>query len=374
MNICSNRLIGLVALLLASGGATSRSEEPVRARGTAINFSAPKSDAVSTNLSELRTPVSPFQNLESNLKSPFEALQKPPPGPDFRENRKLIQHNQALQKKSLKDSLNERAEQMFLNPEQFEGETGDEAFFQMSKDSLDPYQKKPKNSLERYNDRQERDRLMFTNQAARKNLFAEKVPGHPDNLKPDDSLTKPFKIGGYTGGDGNDSLSLFSRTATNNSSLSPERSTSIRNPAMFNRAIEDAGIRRRPEAEDRMEDFKRLLEGPRYTPPTPTARSSFATPAANGSTAANPDTTAVRTTVTPATTTEWSAFKSTPKDDPRNDFTASAGLVGKLERPQSLPEFPSATKTLAPTTTPAPAPTPIKNISHPIFKIPQRRI
>lgn len=373
MNIRSNRQFCLVALLLAGSVATVCSEEPVRSRGTAINFSAPKSDAVSTNLSELRTPVSPFQNLESNLKSPFEALQKPPPGPDFRESRKLIQQNQTLHKKSLKDSLNERAEQMFLNPEQFEGENGDEAFFQLNKNSLDPYKKRPKNSLEQYNDRQERERLVLTNQAASKKLFGENIPGHPDNLKADDAMTKPFRTGGYNDGTRNDSLSLFSRAATNNSSLSTERSTSVRNPDMLNRVIEDPIARRRPDAGARMEDFKRLLEGSRYTPPPTTARSAFATTAATGSTAVSSDPTAVRTAAKP-TTTEWSAFKSTPKDDPKNDFATSAGLVGKLEKPQSLPEFPSATKTLEPTTTPAPAPAPVKKIPHPTFKIPQRRI
>lgn len=373
MKIRSYRHIALATLLLTGGAVTIRAEESARPRSAAINFSGPKSDTVSTNLNELRTPVSPFQELESNLKSPFETLEKPRPGADFRESRRLIQQNQTFNRKTRKASLNERAEQMFLNPELYEGDKGDEAFFQLNKDSIDPYKKKPTNSLERYNDRQERDRMVLTNRAANKNLFGEKNPGRPDDWQADPKMAKPFKTGGYLDEDRNDSLSLFPRAATNSSSLGAESSAPARNLETFNRPLESPIGRRNADAEARLEDFKRLLEGPRYTPPTKSDRSSAAASAGNyGAPTANNNPS--RATAPAASNFEWSTFKPAPKDEPRDDFATSAGLVGKLEKPQGLPEFSSATKPLSSmTTTPSPATLPVKTLSNPTFKIPQRR-
>lgn len=374
MNICSNKHFGLAAFLLGSSLLVACGEEPVRSRGAVVDFSAPKSDVVSTNLNELRKPISPFQELESNLKSPFESLEKPRKGPDFRESRRLIQQQQRLNQKTLKESLNERAEQMFLNPEQFEGENSDEAFFQLSKDSLDPYQKKPKNSLERYNDRQERDRLVLTNRAAIKKPFDDKNLDRPDDWKSDSKAAGLLKPDSYADQDRNNAFSLFPRTATNSSSLSSDFGTAAR-PEMFDRAMNDSIARQRANTEARMEDFKRLLEGPRYTQPTATtAQSSFATPAPNyGLPAANSTATASRAVVAPSTIPDWSPFKSSAKGETKDDFATSAGLVGALEKPQGLPEFPSATRTLAPLTTPAPELTPATKFPSTTFKIPQRR-
>lgn len=368
------QVVGLAALLVVVDLVAFCADEPARGRGATINFSAPKSDAGSTNLNELRTPVSPFQSLEATLKSPFETPQKTPSGQSFRDNRKFLQQNQTVNRKPLKDQLNRRAEEMFLNPEQFEGDEGNDAFFQLSKDSLDPYQKKPKNSLERYNDRQERDRMVLTNQSASRNLFGEKNPIPSDAGRGDSRAVKPLKVGGFADDDRSDSLSAFPRATTNGSSLNPERSGLTRNSDGFTRPIEDPIARRSSDAGARMEDFKRLLEGSRYTPPATPVRSSAAASGVNFSATTSGNSTASRAAAISSPSTEWSSFKPAAKEDPRDEFATSAGLVGKLEKPHSLPEFPVAAKTLSPVTTAAlPEPTPVKKVPHSTFKVPQRR-
>lgn len=348
-------------------------DEPARSRGAAINFSAPKSDAVSTNLNDLRTPTSPFQNLEATLKSPFQSLEKPVPSQSFRDNRKFLQQNQTLNRKPLKDQLNKRAEAMFLNPELFEGDEGDDAFFQLSKDSLDPYQKKPKNSLERYNALQERDRMVLTNQASAKNLLGAKTPAQSEAGLSEANAVKPLGTGGYAEDLRNVSLSVFPR-ATTNSSLSSERSVVARAPEGYSRPFEDPMVRRRSDADTRMEDFKRLLGGARYTPPPTSARSSGSSAAANLGVTTAGNNSSIHAPSAPTSSREWSAFKKTTKEEDRDDFATSAGLVGRLEKPHGLQEFPTATKALAPVTTATmPEPAPVKKAIQSTFKVPQRR-
>jgi hypothetical protein len=374
MKICAHKqVVGLAALLVVVALSALSADEPARSRGAAINFSAPQSDAVSTNLNDLRTPTSPFQNLEATLKSPFQSLEKPAPSQSFRDNRKFHQQNQTLNRKPLKDQLNKRAEAMFLNPELFEGDEGDDAFFQLSKDSLDPYQKKPKNSLERYNVRQERDRMVLTNQAGAKNLLGAKAAAQFDAERPDANPGKPLGIGGYADDLRNVPPSVFPRAATN-SSLSSERSVMARTPEGYSRPFEDPMVRRRSDADTRMEDFKRLLGGSRYTPPPTSARSSGSSAAANFGVTTAGNNASSHTTPAPTSISEWSAFKKVTKEDDRNDFATSAGLVGRLEKPHGLQEFPAATKALAPVTTATmPEPTPVKKVVRSTFKVPQRR-
>ncbi|MGC3959411.1 MAG: hypothetical protein QM813_16140 [Verrucomicrobiota bacterium] len=63
-----------------------------------------------------------------------------------------------------------------------------------------------------------------------------------------------------------ESLSAFPRAATNGSAMREVRSLG-RTPEMFNRSLDDPIVKQRTAADARMQDFKRILEGPRYTPP-----------------------------------------------------------------------------------------------------------
>lgn len=375
MKICTHDRYVQASLLLMVGLMAATAEEPTPSRGAAVNFSAPKADSISTNLSDLRTPASPFQNLESTLKSPFDSMNSPGKQPTFRESRRIMEQHQSLNKKSVKDSLNERAEQMFLDPDSAKGDQGEEAFFQLSKDSLDPYKKKPKNSLERYSDRQERDRLIQTNQANTKNLFNDKNAGLIGSTKFDGQKIRPLRAD-YADGDRSRSLNPYPRVnLSSNDTAMATRDLGSRSSELFPNSIESPIVHRRSDADTRMEDFKRLLEGSRYVSPAPGAQSPNPSSAANYGTTAYGNDSSLRARSVPASTTSgWSAGQPTSKVNVRDDFATSAGLVGKLEKLQSVPEFPAATKTLAPITTPAYTPVPVKKPTISTFKIPQRGI
>lgn len=372
MNIGFANRIGYAALLLLSGSAMICAEEPARARGNPIIFSGPKSDAVSTNLNDLRTPTTSrsLHDLESGLKQSFPGLDTPRTEPGFNVNRSIQQQPQPLNRKSLKDSLNQRAEDMFLNPELYEAEKEDEAMFQLDRISLDPSRAKPKNSLERFDERQRNDRVAQTNRGGVNNLFGKQNLGRPDELKSDSKLIKPFKTGQNPDAGPDGSLSVFPRIAADSSALSTERSSTARHRSGFNRPIEAPTDRQQEAAEVRMDNFKRLLEGPRYTPPANT----LATAPANYSRNASGNLTtapATRNTTRPNSMSEWSAFKSTTKVETKPDFAKSAGLVGSPEKLEAFPEFPSSTAALEPVK--PVTPTPVKKAPPTTFKLPQRR-
>lgn len=371
MNLGFVSRIGWTALLLWSGWAAVCAQEPARSRGTPITFSGPKSDAVSTNLNDLRTPVTPLQNLESQLKQSFQGLDNPRAEPDLRESRRMRQQVPPMNRQTLKDRLNQQAEEMFLNPD-LSDPSQDDPLFQLDKISLDSSRSKSRNSLERFDERQQAERATLTNRASGNNLFGEKSGARPDDFK---SEAKPFKAGRYGDMETGESLSVFPRTiATNGATASVGRSTSIRDPSALNRPGENPLTRQQTGAQTRMEDFKRLLEGPRYAPPT-TARSGLATAPANygrPNTSALTPTPSARPTTAPSATPEWSAFKSTTKVETKPDFAKSANLVGSPEKLQALPEFPSAATALEPVKPVVTTPAPIKKKQPTTFKLPKR--
>ena len=122
------------------------------APGTAIIFSAPKSDSLSSNLNELRAPTSPFREMESTLQKPFEFLEPPKAAPRLKFT---PQQQPELRKKTPQDILNQRAEDMFLEPNLHKGET-DADFYNLGDESADLFGRKPKTALERYYDRTDR--------------------------------------------------------------------------------------------------------------------------------------------------------------------------------------------------------------------------
>ena len=374
MNIGFGNRIGSVALLLLSSSAMICAEEPARSRGTPITFSGPKSDVVSTNLNDLRKSATPLQDLESQLKLPFPGFDAPRPEPGFRESRRIQQQPQPLNRKTIKDSLNERAEDMFLNPELYDADKEDEAIFQLDKLSLDPSRKRPRNSFERFDEQQQRERATLTNRASPNKLFGEKILGRPDELKDESKAFNPYKPE-YSDVESAGSLSAFPRIATNNSAMTGERSVSLRNSEAFNRALDNSLSRQQTAANARMEEFKRILEGPRYTPPTAARSATTAATANYLTTSPAPPTTvpaASRSAMTSGSSPEWSAFKSTAKTEPKPDFAKSAGLVGSLEKLQGLPEFPAPTKTFEPAKPVSTPSIPVKKNPAATFKLPQR--
>lgn len=371
MNMGFTCRISFVMLLLLGSASLSHAEEPARSRGAQVIFSGPTSDATSTNLNDLRTSAKPFQDLESGLKQPFQGDKDSRPGPNFKEHRRLQQQAKPQSRQNLKDDLNQRAEDMFLNPSLYDAAKEDEAIFQLDK-------KTNKNSLERFNDQQNLERAAFTNRTGGTRLFGDQNLGRPEETKGDGKFVKPFKTGRTTESGLNESLSQFPNASTNNSATS-EPNTSLRRPDTFGRNFKDPISRPQTGAEARLEEFKRILEGPRYKP---AAGNAFATTPANNyrSTAAGnavSATTTSRTAPASSPATEWSAFKSQPKTDPKDDFIKSAGIVGTPNKLQALPEFPAATAAVPPAmgTTPPPTAPSVSVKKKPVstFKIPQRR-
>ena len=360
--------IGYAALLLLSGSAMLCAEEPARSRGTPIIFSGPKSDAVSTNLNDLRTTTTTrsLHDLESGLKQAMPGIDSPRPGPDLRGYHNTQRQTPPQTRQSFKDSMNHRAEDMFLNPELYDASKEDEAIFQLDK-------KTSKDSLEYFSNQQDKERKALTDQTGINNPFGNQTLSRPAELKPDSKLIKPFKAGRNSEAKPDESLSAFPRNAPESSAMDTERRSTIRNPSGFNRNIEAPIDRQQAAAEVRMDNFKRLLEGPRYTPPD-TTRSALGTAPANynqttfGNLATAP---ATRSTARPNSMAEGSAFKSPTKVETKPDFTKSAGLVGSPEKLEAFPEFPAPTSALEPVKPVAPEP--VKKTPPSTFKLPQRR-
>jgi len=229
--------------------------------------------------------------------------------------------------------------------------------------------------LERFDERQRNERAAQTNRAGINNLFGNRNLSRPDELKPDSKLIKPFKTGQNSDDGPGESLSVFPRIATNNSAMSTERSSIARNSSGFNRNIEAPTDRQQEAAEVRMDNFKRLLEGPRYTPPG-TTRGDLATVPANYSRTTSGNLTtapATRNATTPSSISEWSAFKSSKQVETKPDFAKSAGLVGSPEKLSAFPEFPPSTAALEPVKPVGTTSEPVKKTSPDSFKLPQRR-
>jgi hypothetical protein len=350
-NSYSRWLLGCTALAFASASGVGKAEEPARARGTPIIFSTPsKSDTVSSNLNELRTPAAPFRDLESELKKPFEAL-SPDASNKPRRPIRQVPPQPELNKKQMKQRLHDRAEEAFLSLEP-DDPTLDNDLSKLSPAELDRYSNKSKNSMDRDYDRLDRSRTALTNRASG-DLFGEKKDKEGrDEISPN---KKPEN--------GRDDRSETARNLRPNPNLTPagDRFISDRNkPGGLNNSWEnnadDAFNYNKAKRDSRREEFKRLLDGPGGNPQGKAALSSaYDLPTAQP---------ASRSASTPS----WSAPKPETKAASAKAFTKSAGLVGSPGTPQGLPEHDptsSLTTSAPPPVQPKPATT--------TFSVPKRR-
>lgn len=349
--------MGFALLALLSMVAPLPAQQTNRSRGTPIIFSAPKSDTVSSNLNELRTPTAPFRDLEADLKKPFEIF-------DPNSSDKLLRSRDQkfktpppdLNKKQLKEQLHERAEQMFLSLE-----PEDDDPFKASEESFDPYNKKPKTSLDRYYDRLDRNRVAVTNRTSVNDLFGDKKDKEKERR--DESGFDKKKPIGFS----DDERSVTSRNVRlmSNSSPTGDSLFSEKNKARGSGEMFDSGKqisfyeRNKTKSETRLEEYKRLLDGPGYghdtrekVKPVVSAYETAAPQAIYGAAAPT-----------------WSSTKPAAKTPPANTFATSAGLVGTPAAPQGLKDFDSA----ASLSTPPPKPPPAKPAKPSTFNIPKRR-
>jgi hypothetical protein len=354
----------LVGFGLSLGGAQAQTNRAAT-RGTPIIFSAPESELTSSNLHELPAPASPFRNLESSLKRPFDVFEGGSLGPASAAPQGKLKVPPQLQhrQKSAKQLRSERAEQMFLEPELYQGET-DEDLFGLSAE-LDPLKRKPRTALDRYYDRLDR---LATNQFAAPNssaLAVEPVP-FEDSLNrrnfnafsdPTSDFSRREALPSYS----SNPFSL--RTDAEAASPSSLREDRAR-PANAASTLESPFARRdeswanftgfRAQRESRLDSFKRLLESPHLSNPgavnaglNPYGQS---TPSRSPTLAAAPTPGlapgAASATPTPVFTPSYSSYRS---------FTETSARTAVPALPSAVPDYsPNAALATKPLVTPRP--------------------
>ena len=85
MKILINRLrVAAIATVLAVLiTSETQAQDRSRDRGAPIIFTSPKTDTISTNLHEVNVKQTPFKNLESEVRKPFEIFDKESTQPRF---------------------------------------------------------------------------------------------------------------------------------------------------------------------------------------------------------------------------------------------------------------------------------------------------
>jgi hypothetical protein len=268
---------------------------------------------------------------------------------------------------------------MFLNPELFENSKDDKELFGLTEEDVDPYKTKPRNALDRYQDRMERDRPGLTNNSSRTtDLFSEQK----DALDRNDSVRfglKPLNPVEETTPPGNQPprRDAFANTTDQ------EWNTAGRTvPRAFDSGLSENpdSFQNRPRSnpvETRREGFQRLLQDPAYARSGASANAS----AANSSAGAyNPYLNPYQTTTPPrpsaAPTPSWNTrpVAVSGAGGASDSFSKTVGLVGEPVQPKPMPEFTVSATFKDLNSAPAPQPAPaVATPKRPAkFQIPQR--
>jgi hypothetical protein len=340
----------VVGLVVAHG------QEPARQRGTPIIFSEPKSDTVSSNLNQLDLKTSPFKGLESDLKKPFEIFDSGRSIGSFRPPSGLITPPATpANNRRIKDLIDKRAEMMLPGPDSGDPDlTGDDPF-KPSEDTVDATGRKLKTPLDRYYNRLDRERAAFTNQVRNTDLF-----GKNKDTDGKDQFSRPFSdksFGGDLKASGSSSGQL-----SNNATASSGFFSDQRKPKTFEELLDlprpnEPTERSSGLKETRLDEFKRLLDRPAFTPST----NSY-----------SPGLPVAGAELRPVPASPWPTWSSSPAPvNPRDSFTSQAGLglVGAPYQLQNLPSLAATTPSLNPT------PPPVLKPKQPTtsFSIPKRQ-
>jgi len=355
--------VGAALLLLAAGLSAFAADEPSGNRKTPVIFSTPRSDTVSSNLNRIGTRSSPLTELESGLKKPFELFERPRSSTDFRGPIKYTPQAPPapeLKNKKLKALLDKQAEDEYLlRQDDKTGPAGEDAFL-LNEDPFSPSAKRPKSMLDRYYDRVEQSRSGATNQSAG-NLgrFGEKA----------ESKERDEPAARLAGGLFGDELPTATRPLGHLSN-SLSTASSWLTPGRENvRSFGDIfGLGAPPKVElsdkkktqdTRLDDFKRLLEGPGY------GTRSELNPA-SPSLAVTPASVPKASGITPG-----SIWPASPQPAGSDGFATSARLAGTPAVPARVTENFVGSPSLTPT--PALQPPATKPPPLPTFNVPRRR-
>ncbi|HNQ72236.1 MAG TPA: hypothetical protein PKN95_01365 [Verrucomicrobiota bacterium] len=357
---------------------TGVADEPARDKGAPIIFSdssAPTARLMSSNLNELRKPQAPLRHFESDLNRPLDLFRF-----DGRNNviapHRPVTPPRPVERKSTKQQLNEAVEDAYL----MQGLGGaknlrDDELFGLDDKDADPYKPAPRRTLERYYDRLDQARAAVTNQpseaalsfrdepALEQSASGRKLGSRQLNESPA-PVDAPRGPNAYlpairSSAEGISARRLGENSSFNNGVQSSWGDTFSRPPSRLS------------EREARMENFKRLLEGPRSLAipsranPNPAYHQSgsYSSGAISSSapTVSNPG---------PSSRSPGSGSNLTPAG-PQQEFVKSGNLMGDPLKPQGLPEL----KALPGLQDPQPVISPpLQHAPVPTFKIPRRRI
>ena len=335
MKILINRLrVAAIATVLAVLiTSETQAQDRSRDRGAPIIFTSTKTDTISTNLHEVNVKQTPFKNLESEVRKPFEIFDKESTQPRFLPPR---QNNNApnINKPNLKAMMDKNAEEQFLNGNQ-NGQEDLNNPFKSPEASVDPLTRKPKTTLERYYDRLEREQIGRTNHYSTTDLFGRKK---------EQTIEEKYALEGKKGdnylGREQDIYSRANRQMSNNASTDNSFSRTGKPPdgeRSFGATVNDPFDRASTQRETRMENFKKLLEGPAR--PQPQNNNSFQKTSPYGS----PGYSAQRP-ANPPPSPSWSFVKPTTLSplNPGSSFSKSSGIVGGAARPAGLQDYASS--------------------------------
>jgi len=354
MSVRSQLYLGF-ALACLTGPVAWAADDAPKGRPAPIVFSAPKSDAVSSNLNQMGNKSSSLMDLESGLRKPFEIFDAgrssggyqppnrfaPPVAPGTIPNRRL------------REAMDKRADESYLLSEDKESDRSRDELMGADREAIDPITGRPKTSLDRYYDRLDRGLAGATNKTSGSlDLFGEKI-----GVDEKGDLARQSRLGGLF--DYELSANARGSGQTNNSEgrWYLEKPKPRSSGGMFELgAVEPAqpAVRNR---ETRMDEFKKLLDGPGYgarrgfnAPPPQSAlgspyqppKSSLAAPGSSLSMSPQPS---------------GSAMATTP------------GFSGAVGVPMGAPTYPGSSSLNAP-----PVPPPAQKPPTPSFKIPRPRL
>jgi hypothetical protein len=320
----------VLVLVIATG---AHAQERSRDRGAPIIFSSPKKDTISTNLHEVNVKQTPFKNLEAEIRKPFEIFDSGPAQPKFRPPQR-INNAPPMNKSNLKAIMEKSVEEQFLIGNQ-SGQEDPNDPFKSPESSLDPLRHKPKTALDRYYDRLEREQAGRTNSNSATDLFGR---NKERSLEEKNSLEAGQS--GYTSGPEHNMYSRANHQTSNNAATDNGFSRTGKKPdsvRSLDGSVSDPFDRAATQRETRMENFKKLLDGPTYNHPQ--NNNSFQKFSTYGSTEPSVQR---PTQLTPPPT--WSSAKPTaaPPQNPGSSFSKSAGIVGGAARPAGLQDYASS--------------------------------
>jgi hypothetical protein len=300
-------------------------------RGAPIIFSSPKADAISTNLHEVNVKQSPFKNLESEIRKPFEVFDTSPARPRIKPPQHINGTPPPANKPNLKAILDKSVEEEFLNGHQ-RGQEDPNDPFKSPDASMDPLRRnKPKTALDRYYDRLEKEQGAKTNRSSTLDLFGNNKERTTEEKNALESNQRNKNAGA--------SQDAFSRTGnqiSNNAAADNVFSRTGKRPegGRFSAPASDPFDRATLHRETRMENFKKLLEGPTYSQPQYNVNvprsSSYGSVESSGQRPGY---------ITPSPTTSSSKPYSSATIIPGSSFTKSSGIVGAAGRPAGLQEY-----------------------------------